>query len=229
MIGIIIQARINSKRLPKKILMNLGDKPLLKFILDRLKSLEYKADIVVATTNNVKDDIVEAFCMSNNIKCFRGSEDNVLERYYKCAASYQYDHIVRLTADNPFIDIEELDNLIKLHLGSDADYSYSFELLPVGVGLEIFSFETLKNSYIEAKKANHLEHVNEYVLENTSLFNISKLVTPEDKNRPDIRLTIDTEEDYKKACYIVKHSTGKAITTNEAIKLAENYTYEGIN
>jgi spore coat polysaccharide biosynthesis protein SpsF len=214
---------MNSKRLPGKALKKIGTKSLLEHIFYRLTLLKHPAEIVLATTINPPDDVIENFCNERNIECFRGNEENVLERYYLCAKKYGFENIVRLTGDNPFTDIEELDNLIDLHLKAKADYSHSIGVLPVGVGAEIFTFEALERSYFKVKKENHKEHVNEYIQENPSLFKIAILSVHDCKRRPDIQLTVDTDEDYKKACYIVEQGKSEYITTEEAIELCLQY------
>lgn len=223
MIGIIIQARMGSTRLPGKILKNIGTKNLLEHILFRLSRLKQQVRIVIATSDTEKDNLVEEFCMKNNVLCFRGSELNVLERYYVCAKQYNFDHIVRLTGDNPFTDIVELDNLISLHLNSHADYSRSFAVLPKGVGAEIFTFKALETSHYKSSKPNHFEHVNEYIEENEAEYIISELTVLSDKNRPDLSLTVDTIEDYQKACFIVENSKNEYITTQETIAICSRY------
>jgi spore coat polysaccharide biosynthesis protein SpsF len=204
-IGIIIQARMGSSRLPGKILKSIGGRPLLGHIFFRLSFLKHEVKTILATSTSDKDDIVEIFCKENNVTCFRGSELNVLERYYSCAKQYSFDHVIRLTADNPFYDIEELDNLIDLHLTSGADYSHSFAYLPYGTGAEIFTFNALERSYKMGSQPNHIEHVNEYITDNSELFKIEVLSVSTEKNRPDIRLTVDTPEDYEKMCFIAKY------------------------
>lgn len=219
MIGIIIQARMGSTRLPAKVLKKIGDKNLLEHILFRLTKLNHNVEIVIATSILDKDDAIELFCKENEVQYFRGSETNVLERYYMCAKENKFDHIVRLTGDNPFVDIEELDNLITLHLKTKSDYSRSFFNLPKGVGAEIFTFEALERSYLFGTKENHIEHVNEYIEENEDRFKILELKVEKGKNRPDISLTVDTEDDYKKACFIVENAKNEYIGTKEAINL----------
>jgi spore coat polysaccharide biosynthesis protein SpsF len=223
LIGVIVQARMGSTRLPGKILKNIGNKNLLEHILFRLTKLKHNVQVIIATSLLEKDNEVEKFCNEKSIKCFRASESNVLERYYLCAKENGFDHIVRLTGDNPFTDIEELDKLIELHIKTNADYSRSFASLPKGVGAEIFTFEALEKSYKYGQKENHKEHVNEYIEENEEVFKISELEVDKKKNRPDISLTVDTEEDYKKACFIVQNSKNEYITITEAIKLCLQY------
>ena len=227
-IGIILQARMSSKRLPGKILKEIAGKPMLEHIFYRISFLKHKVEAVLATSSSPEDDIVEAFCKHRNIHYFRGSNENVLERFYLCSKEYGFLHIVRLTGDNPFVDIEELDNLIDLHLRTRSDFTNSFQSLPVGVGAEIFTFAALEKSYREAKLPHHIEHVDEYLLENPVLFKTSILSVSPDKNRPDIRLTVDTLEDFQLACYVVKKSLGEFIMTQKAIELSESFKKEAV-
>jgi len=223
-LGIILQARMGSLRLPGKILKKIGNKTLLDHIIFRISFLKHQAVIVLATTCSPKDDVVRQYCKSKKIYCFRGNEENVLERYYFCAKEYGFKNIVRLTADNPFVDTEELDNLIELYYQNGLDYASSYRSLPVGVGAEIFTFDALEKSYLNGKAAHHLEHVDEYILENIDQFHIDSLKISGDKNRPDIRLTVDTEADYKAACYIVKNAPGEYVTTQDAIRLVSDFS-----
>ena len=214
---------MGSTRLPGKVLKKIGDKNLLKHILFRLSKLKREVKVVIATSDLSKDNELERFCLNNKTLCFRGSEQNVLQRYYLCAKENNFSHIVRLTGDNPFLDIKELDNLINLHINSHSDYSRSFSVLPKGVGSEVFTFDALELSYINGKKENHLEHVNEYIEENEDKFTISELKVTKEKRKPDINLTVDTLDDYKKACFIVENSNDEYITTKKAIDLCLQY------
>ena len=218
-IGIIIQARMNSTRLPGKVLKPIAGKCLLDHILDRLSLLENLFNIVVATTNSSLDDLIVTHCNSKNIAVFRGSEDDVLGRYYECARVKHFEHIIRLTADNPFTDIEELHNLFEQHITQKNDYTHSFGSMPLGVGAEIFSFQALKKSAKSAYAPNHREHVNEYIQEHPHLFKIGILNAPYSKHSKNLRLTIDTEEDYYKLCLIAERSIDQYLSTEELISL----------
>lgn len=220
-IGIIVQARMGSERLPGKVLMEIGSKTLLKHIFDRLSLLKHKAACVLAIPDLREDDVLAAWGQKNKIKCFRGSESDVLERYYLCAQQFRFNQIVRLTGDNPFYDIEELDRLIDLHLDSEADYSNSFESLPVGVGAEIFTFKALVKAHQEGRQPHHREHVNEYMLENPDLFKTKVLAVDDHKRFPKVRLTVDTNDDYQVAGYVAKRATKHPVTTPDAIRLAK--------
>ncbi len=217
MTGAILQARNGSTRLPGKTLMPLGGMPMLAFILRRLRQGLPELPLVVATTTHARDDTLAALCEEEKVPCFRGSEDDVLERYHQCALKFGYRHIVRLTADNPFTDIEELNRLMDAHARAGCDYTHSFSHLPVGVGAEVFTWPCLARVYREGHAAHHREHVNEYVLENPKLFRIKELDVAPAKRRPGLRLTVDTRDDYERACRIVTAAERPWVPTEEAV------------
>ncbi|ORJ63648.1 acylneuraminate cytidylyltransferase [Geothermobacter hydrogeniphilus] len=212
---------MGSTRLPGKVLKPVGDSPLLGVILRRLERLQSPAEIIVATSELQRDDPVVNFCLQTGVRCFRGSEEDVLDRYYRCATGYRFSQIVRLTADNPFVDVAELDRLIRRHLDSQADYSHSFASLPVGVGAEIFSYRALEESFNHGHLPHHREHVNEFIQERPRDFRTVHLRVAPAKHRPDIRLTVDTPEDYRRACFIAANRPADSVTTPEAINLSE--------
>jgi spore coat polysaccharide biosynthesis protein SpsF len=216
-VGVIIQARMASTRLPGKVLRPIAGRPLLDHVVGRLSSLRNDVVVVVATTVEKADDAVVRRCGELGVACFRGSELDVLDRYVACARLHGFDHIVRLTADNPFTDVEELDRLIDRHLSESNDYTHSFGVLPLGVGAEIFTLAALERSGRDGQEANHREHVNEYVQENSHIFRIGQLDVPRNKNHPEVSLTVDTEEDYIRACRIAGQSSGRWISTVEAL------------
>jgi spore coat polysaccharide biosynthesis protein SpsF len=210
---------MGSSRLPGKVLMPIGRVPLLGHVVGRLSGLRPPATIVVATSTEAADRAIADWCAREGVRCFRGSEPDVLGRYYECAKAFGLDPIVRLTADNPFTDVAELDRLIDLHRAQGNDFTHAFGALPVGVGAEIFSFAALERSNLEGRAPHHREHVDEYMLENPALFRTGVLEVPPAKRRPDVRLTVDTEEDLRRACYVAEHARGRWCTTEEAIEL----------
>jgi len=210
---------MGSNRLPGKVLMPIAGKVLLDHVLGRLSLLHYPVKTVVATSDKSADDVIAAHCRLTGIDVFRGNEFDVLDRYHQCALKYSFEHIVRLSADNPFTDMEELERLIELHLAQGNDYSHSFGLMPLGVGAEIMSFGALERSGQQGHAPNHREHVNEYIEENPDLFRIGVLDVPDGKRFPEVRLTVDTEEDYYRACYVAEHASGSWAGTEEAVKL----------
>lgn len=218
-VGVIIQARMGSSRLPGKVLRYIAGKPLLDHVLGRLATLDFPVRAVVATTCLTKDDAIAVHVAGKRVAVFRGSELDVLDRYYRCAIEYGFEHVVRLTADNPFVDIHELNRLIELHLAEGNDYSHSLGVLPLGVGSEIFTFEALQQSARMAQAPMHREHVNEFILDNIEAFKFGVLEVEAIKKRPDVRLTVDTEEDYRRACSIAEQDPNRWIGTQEAINL----------
>jgi spore coat polysaccharide biosynthesis protein SpsF len=210
---------MGSTRLPGKVLKPIAGKPLLDHVLGRLSGLAWPVEVVVATSDKSQDDVIAQHCLTDGVAMFRGSETDVLDRYYQCAKEYGFEHVVRLTADNPFTDIDELQRLIAQHITQLNDYTHSFETMPLGVGAEIFSFAALERSMLEGHKPNHREHVNEYIQEHPELFKIGVLEVPAAKRCPALRLTVDTEDDYQRACAIAGHAPDRWVGTEEAIKL----------
>ncbi len=216
MLGLILQARMGSSRLPGKVMRRLGTRPLLGVIVDRLSRRCCGGHLVIATTILAEDDCIADFCAAEGIGCFRGSQLDVLDRYYRCATDLALDPIVRLTGDNPFIDIEELDRLVAMQAESSAPFAYSFPSLPVGVGAEIFTLVALEISHRKGTDPHHREHVDEYLLENPQLFQTERLEVPSAKRFPEVRLTVDTDADFARALQIVS-ACGPYATTEQAV------------
>ena len=210
---------MGSTRLPGKVLRLIGHLPLLGHVLGRLAMASHNIQVVVATSRVPQDDAIAAYCEKVKVGCFRGSEQDVLDRYYQCARQHGFSHIVRLTADNPFTDIEELDHLIDLHLQEGNAFTHSFTQLPIGVGAEIFSFEALEQSWLEGHAPHHREHVDEYLLENPQIFKTGQLAIPAIKSSPKLRLTVDTEEDWCRANSLVQQGGADWLATERIIEL----------
>lgn len=210
---------MGSARLPGKVLKPIAGKSLLDHVLGRLSLLAYPVSVVVATSDLPQDDAIAQHCHSRGVAIFRGSETDVLDRYYQCAKEYSFEQVVRLTADNPFTDIEELQRLIELHLAQHNDYTHSFGSMPLGVGAEIFTFAALERSAQEGHAPNHREHVNEYIQEHPDNFRVGVLKIPAAKRCPDLRLTVDTEDDYQRACAIAGQAPDRWVGTEEAIQV----------
>jgi len=196
LLGIVLQARMGSSRLPGKVLKPFFHTTLLGWILDRLAQMPWP--VIVATSDNILDDPIELLCKSRNALYFRGEEFDVLARYYHCAKQFGFKHIIRLTGDNPFPDTLLLKELVGLHISAQADYSHAFGKLPLGVGSEVFSMEALERSWRESFKLNHREHVNEFILENQRTFKVKTLKIPTIFHCKDLSLTIDTMGDYRR-------------------------------
>jgi len=216
MTGVIIQATMGANGAA---LEEIGTRPLLGHILARLDGLlGGTVKRVVATTVTPADDAIEEYCEAHEIDCFRGSAENVFERFYLCAVEYCFSDVVALKADCPFPDIDELARLLELHSSSGADYSHSFGSLPAGTGAEVYTFETLRKIARKANRPNHFAAVNGYITDKPGLFKISVLDVPEAKRAPGLSLIVQTQEDLKKARFIAQSANGP-VTTEKAIEI----------
>ena len=196
-IGAIIQARMGSTRLPGKILTKIADKPMLWHVIQRTAESSLMNKIIIATTTNSADDCIVDFANSFDILFFRGSEGDVLDRFYRTAKSFCIDAIVRITPDCPLIDPKIVDKVIKRFLIGNLDYISNVHppTYPDGLDVEVFSFETLKKVWKEAKKASEREHVTPYILNHHRMFRISNIENEVDLSY--MRWTVDEERDLK--------------------------------
>ena len=218
MIGCIIQARVGSKRLPKKVLKNIDDKKkVLEFIINQVKYSKKIDKIVVATTTKNDDDIITMISKKNDCSYFRGNEKDVLDRYYYCAKKFNFNSIVRITSDCPLIDPQIIDYLIEIFVRNDLDYATN--KLPIdspscnqGAEVEIFSFKTLEKIWNDSKKPSEREHVTPYIYNNPSQFKISNVPS---KGMNSLRYTIDRENDLELVRKIVSLIKNRPILTND--------------
>jgi len=203
--GVIIQARLGSTRLPKKMTKPFYEgKNILEILLAKLSS-ELNTKIILATTTNPIDDRIEEIGQEFGINIYRGSEIDVLERFIGAAEYYNISNIVRVCADNPFIQPKYIQNIINEINDNDFDYlSYTLtENLPVikshiGLFSEGTTLSTLKRINTLTNDCFYHEHVTNYIYENPSVFNIKLIDVPDFiKGRSDLRFTLDTQEDYE--------------------------------
>jgi spore coat polysaccharide biosynthesis protein SpsF len=193
---IIIQARMGSTRLPGKVLMRVFDKPLLGYLIERLSRVKLVDEIVIATTKNSPDDAIEEFCINNNINCYRGSEDNVLSRYYNASIKFKADCIVRICSDSPLIDPLVVDRMIQSFFNNECDYLSNTisQTYPLGMNIEVFSQQALKKSYMNYSEDYESEHVTPYIYMHPEFFDIRQEHLREDYGF--LRLTVDEEKDF---------------------------------
>lgn len=228
-IGIIIQARMGSTRLPGKILMPFYEgKTLLETILENLHKVE-NAKVIVATSNNENNDQLEAFLKSKNELVFRGAEDDVLDRFINAAEANDVDGIVRICSDNPFIDWHGVEQLVEKAKTSDADY-IGFRvndkpsiLTHFGFWGEFVRLSALKR-VAETTDVNTMahEHVTYYIYNHPDMYKCEWIVCPEFlQERDDIRLTIDTPEDLVNAMKV--YSDLKAQDENFTLQEVVSY------
>lgn len=200
-LGIIIQARMGSSRLPGKTLKNLNGKPLLWHVYNRCKASKYADIVVIATTTDKSDDQIEKFCKRYKIPYFRGGVDHVLSRYYEVAKKYKIDVIARVTADCPLVDPTTIDRVFKAYTDQKCDYVSNIvpgeRTFPRGLDVEVFSFSALEKAYREATENIETEHVTPYIWQNkNNQYNLGKIVTAPKELDRSYRLTVDYPEDF---------------------------------
>jgi spore coat polysaccharide biosynthesis protein SpsF (cytidylyltransferase family) len=192
----IIQARMGSRRLPGKMLMPLGGRPLIDWIASRAAGSQLCNQIVVATTELHADDPLAEWCRRENVECFRGSPDDVLDRYFHCARRHGATHVVRLTGDCPLLDPRIIDRVVALALDDErVQYATNCEpaTFPEGMSAEVLPMDVLDMAHRQASLANHREHVTLYVRLAPERFRHAVLRATPDLSH--LRLTVDYRED----------------------------------
>lgn len=196
-IGIIIQARMTSTRLPGKVLRQVNNKPLLQYMVERLQRIQLADQIVIATTTNQTDDCIAELATRLDIGCFRGSEEDVLDRVLQAAKAFKIDIIVETTGDCPLIDPIESNKVIEKYLANDVDYVSNVlqRTYPRGMDTQVFSTATLDKVAQETQDPIDREHVSYYIYQHPEQFNLANISAPSALNHPEVRLTVDTIED----------------------------------
>lgn len=218
----IIQARMGSTRLPGKILKEVLGKPLLEYQIERVRKSKLIDKIVIATTTDVKEQPLIEVCHKLGLDVYKGSEEDVLSRYYDAATEYKADLIVRITSDCPIIDPIIIDNVVEKYLSGKFDYvSNTLErTFPRGMDVEIFSYKVLKEAYINSKKAFEREHVTSYIYLNPNLFTLGNVKYS--SNESEHRWTVDTIEDFVLIEKIIMHLAEKNFTMEDVLYLLNN-------
>lgn len=196
---VIIQARMGSARLKGKVLFNLCNKPMLYHIYNRLQYVKNIDNIVVATSTNPLDDAIFSFCSANNILCFRGDENNVLERFFQCALQYNADIITRITADCPFIEPSMIEKNIDIFLQGEYDCisPRSKDGLIRGLDNETFSFKALSDMRARDLTISEKEHVTLYMYNHDDEYKILSPKIDAIYKSKTIRLCVDEKSDFQ--------------------------------
>lgn len=205
-IDIIIQARMGSARLKGKVLKKYKKYIPLKILIERLKKCKKVSNIIICTTKLAEDDEIISFCKKENIKFFRGAKDDVLSRYYHCAKKFKSKEIVRVTSDCPLVDFRIINSMLNSFLNLNIDYYANTYPLPTtypdGMDIEIFSFSTLKKTFMQAKLPSEREHVTPFMY-NSKKFKIKRKDLKKDVSK--FRFCIDYKSDYNFFIKLLKY------------------------
>ena len=191
----IIQARMGSSRLPGKVMLPIGTKSMLTRVVRRVQKAQTLDQVIVATSTSPEDDRIQEECNVLTIPCYRGSEKDVLDRYYHAAIKFQADVIVRITADCPVIDPQVIDLVVMKCMQTKAAYaSNCFQrTYPRGLDTEVFTFDALEKAWNDAKLSFQRSHVTPYIHRNPELFKLESITDAGDASA--YRWTVDTQED----------------------------------
>ncbi len=205
----IIQARMASSRLPDKVMLDIAGEPMLVRVVERTRRARSLDQVVVATTTDPSDDPIETLCIDRGYLCYRGSMHDVLDRYFQAAKHFDTQIIVRITADCPVIDPDLIDQAVGELKRSDADFVANrlpppwHRTYPIGLDIEVCTFQALERAWKEAYQPQHREHVMPYLYEQEGRFHTILLNHDQDYGR--LRWTVDTCEDLKLIRRIYDH------------------------
>jgi len=193
-----IEARMTSNRLPGKVLLPAAGAPLLEHMINRVKKVKQLDSIVLATTTNKTDDVLKNLADNLGIICYRGSEENVMQRVIEAGESVGADIMVELTGDCPLIDPLIIEQILQLYIHNECDYASNADVrsFPIGMDTQVYSLTTLKKSYELAKDPLDFEHVTRHIRQNPQLFKKLHLCATSNLHWPDLALTLDEKEDY---------------------------------
>jgi len=212
----IIQVRLKSSRLPGKALLPLGRKSVIYHVIERTKQIKNIENVIVAA--GLGDDNSPLLDISKelNVDFYEGSENNVLDRFYKASLLHDSDYYIRVTGDNPLTDFHSASDALTYAVNKKADHCY-VSGIPIGTGIEIISRSALKTAYEKSTENNQLEHVTPYIKENPDQFIMEKFEV-KDYDNYDCRLTVDTDKDYEVMSLIYNELyTGTPISLSSAI------------
>lgn len=200
----LLQARCSSRRLPGKVLAELGGKPLVRHAVDRLRRARRLRDVMVVTSRESSDDPLAEYCLAEGIPLFRGSLDDVLDRYYRAASAASATSVLRATADCPFLDPELVDRVCEIFEAERCDYAANVleRTYPKGLDVEALRFEALAEAWRSAEAPGEREHVTVWVRERPGRFRFGSVRQDEDQSA--MRWTVDEPADLEFARAVVR-------------------------
>jgi len=222
MIATIIQARLSSTRLPRKLLLEIQNMNLLEHLCLQLSFSKKIDKKIIATTNEKIDDKIVNVANNLNIKYFRGDSLNVLDRYYQCAKFFDLETIVRISGDAPIIDPQIVDTTIQYYMQNDFEYVNNFfeRTYPIGTEVEVFSFDVLERCWKNARKSSEKEHVTPYIYNNPKKFDIGCIKNSE--NLSNLHWTVDRIEDFEFVKSIIERIDKRPILMKNVLEVLEN-------
>nr|WP_256437692.1 NTP transferase domain-containing protein [Polynucleobacter sp. MWH-UH2A] len=221
----LVQARMGSTRFPGKMIAPLGGRTLLEWVLLRASRSRLVNKVLLATTDLERDDELVRIAESLGIEVYRGSEQDVLERFVLAGKKYNASLIVRICADNPFVDPEEIDRLISFYRNNECDYACNHRALfgshySDGFGAEILSFKLMVEIADRAVEKRHREHVTLFLVENPADYVIKAVPAPSGLNKPEMRFDIDTLGDYEYIKSLLHKGVNIKTSAMEIVSLA---------
>jgi spore coat polysaccharide biosynthesis protein SpsF len=215
---------MGSTRLPGKVMMKINDDTILSSLFRQLDFSKRINRKIIATTNNKEDNIIEKFARENTIAVFRGSNLDVLDRYYQCAKKLSINQIVRITADNPLIDPEIVDQIVSVYEEGNYDYVNNFtkRTFPYGTEVEVFSFKTLEKTWQNTKDPYDREHVTPFIYNNPGIFSTKCIEYHE--NISNLRWTVDDIDDLERVRKIYSKINKRPIVLADILKSIDKNT-----
>lgn len=220
----LLQARMGSTRLPGKILMDIAGKPMMDHVVTRTMRAKTLDEVVVTTSDLPGDDVTAAYCAERGWPVFRGSSEDVLDRFYQAAKAHGGETLVRITCDCPMIEPDIIDDVVRLFERTGADYAVNgWKKLsyPRGISAEAFSFAALERAWREDKNPAWREHGTPYLYMHPELFKLEELVS--DKDYSAMRWTVDTPEDMAFVRKIFEAFGHDRFTWKETLALLEKH------
>lgn len=219
----IVQARMNSTRLPGKVLMPLGESNAIQIIVDKCRAEPVVDEVVIATTINPRDDQLIDYCLNHDIEFYVGPEDDVLKRVYRAAACYDADIVVDITGDCPLIDLSDLSDWISVLNIDQSDYISNIieRTFPDGLDLQVYTFKALKQLYNLITEPEYTQHTGWNFTRFPERFKLINVSAHGDLKWPELRITLDTHADYDLISYLVD-ALGCDVSPKRIVKHLKN-------
>jgi spore coat polysaccharide biosynthesis protein SpsF len=219
-VGVIVGARMSSKRFPGKVLKPLMKIPMLAFLLRRLNGLVLADEIILATSNQVEDDVLTEVAKNESVKVYRGNLNDVTERYVLAAEANDIDTVVRVTGDCPFVNAELVDYCLNYIKDENFDLATTKGLFPIGLDAEIYHNSALSQLNKSDKLTSiHREHVTLFFYENSEHYNILQIKPPNQWSNNARTYTVDTQKDYERMSRLVKKFNDEFVSIEDIINI----------